>query len=111
MHRDFERAKIAGAVREVTSQLAQFSVQPTLRRRIIVAQLNDPYLAKKHHLAEVGTIEEFSISADDGLMFEKRLCVPIDSVVKAELLTDAHSSPFSKHPCSTKMYQDLKRVY
>ncbi|KAA0046150.1 pol protein [Cucumis melo var. makuwa] len=35
--RDFERAEIAVSVGEVTSQLAQLSVQPTLRQKIIVA--------------------------------------------------------------------------
>ena len=44
-------------------------------------------------------------------MLERRLCVPADSAVKTELLTEAYSSPFSMHPRSTKMYQDLKRVY
>ncbi|KAL4016622.1 hypothetical protein IC575_024274 [Cucumis melo] len=44
-------------------------------------------------------------------LFERRLCVPSDSAVKTELLSEAHSSPFSMHPGSTKMYQDLKRVY
>ncbi|TYK28168.1 pol protein [Cucumis melo var. makuwa] len=39
--RDFERVGIAVSVGEVTSQLAQLSVQPTLRQKIIVAQLND----------------------------------------------------------------------
>ncbi|KAL0534073.1 hypothetical protein IC582_028354 [Cucumis melo] len=34
-----------------------------------------------------------------------------DSAVKTELLSEAHSSPFSMHPGSTKMHQDLKRVY
>ncbi|KAL0541315.1 hypothetical protein IC582_021357 [Cucumis melo] len=43
-------------------------------------------------------------------MFERRLYVPVDNVVKTKLLTEAHSSPFSMHPGSTKMYQDLKRV-
>ncbi|TYK05492.1 pol protein [Cucumis melo var. makuwa] len=52
--RDFDRAKIAVSVGEVTSQLAQLSVQSTLRQRIIVAQLNDPYLVKKHRLVEAG---------------------------------------------------------
>ncbi|KAL4017188.1 hypothetical protein IC575_024864 [Cucumis melo] len=55
--------------------------------------------------------EDFSISSDDGLMFEGRLCVPEDSAVKTELLTEAHSSPFTMHPGSTKMYQDLRSVY
>ncbi|KAA0036948.1 pol protein [Cucumis melo var. makuwa] len=109
--RDFEKDEIAVSVGEVTSQLAQLSVQPTLRQRIIVAQLNDPYLVEKRRLVETGQGEDFSISSDDGLMFEGRLCVPEDNVVKTELLTEAHSSPFTMHPGSTKMYQDLRSVY
>ncbi|KAL0537321.1 hypothetical protein IC582_026298 [Cucumis melo] len=109
--RDFERAEIAVSVREVASQLAQLIIQPTLRQRIIVAQLNDPYLVEKHLLVEAEQGEDFSISSDDGLTFDGRLCVPEDSVVKIELLTEAHSSPFTMHPRSTKMYQDLRRAY
>ncbi|TYK08815.1 pol protein [Cucumis melo var. makuwa] len=82
--RDFERAEIVVSVGEVTSQLAQLSVQPTLRQRIIVAQLNDPHLVEKRRLVETGQGEDFSISSDDGLMFEGRLCVPEDSAVKTE---------------------------
>ncbi|KAL0535932.1 hypothetical protein IC582_024862 [Cucumis melo] len=111
LHRDLERAEIAVSVGAVTMQLAQLTVQPTLRQRIIDAQSNDPYLVEKRGLAEVGQAVEFSISSDGGLLFERRLCVPSDSAVKTELLSEAHSSPFSMHPGSTKMYQDLKRVY
>ncbi|XP_050937768.1 uncharacterized protein LOC127148317 [Cucumis melo] len=89
--RDFERAKIAVSVGEVTSQLTQLSLQPTLRQRIIVAQINDPYMVEKRRLLEAGQGEDFSISSDDGLTFDRRLCVPEDSAVKAELLTEAHS--------------------
>ncbi|KAA0047194.1 DNA/RNA polymerases superfamily protein [Cucumis melo var. makuwa] len=87
------------------------SRKPTLRQRIIDAQSNDPYLVEKRGLAEAGQVVEFSLSSDGGLLFERRLCVPSDSAVKTELLSEAHSSPFSMHPGSTKMYQDLKRVY
>ncbi|KAA0032408.1 pol protein [Cucumis melo var. makuwa] len=111
LQRDFERAEIAVSVVKVTSQLAQLSVQPTLRQRIIVAQLNDPYFVEKHRLVETGQGEDFSISSDDGLTFNGRLCVPEDSAVKTELLTEAHSSPFTMHSGSTKMYQDLRCVY
>ncbi|KAA0066927.1 pol protein [Cucumis melo var. makuwa] len=85
--RDFERVEIAVSVGEVTSQLAQLSVHPTLRQRIVVPKLNDPYLVEKRHLVETGQGEDFSISSDDGLMFE------------------------GLHPGSTKMYQDLRSVY
>ncbi|TYK04919.1 ty3-gypsy retrotransposon protein [Cucumis melo var. makuwa] len=77
-HPDFERVEIAVLVGEVTSQLAQLSMQPTLRQRIIVAQLNDPYLVEKRRLVETGQGEDFSISSDDGLTFEGRLCVSED---------------------------------
>ncbi|KAL0556819.1 hypothetical protein IC582_005336 [Cucumis melo] len=111
LHRDLERAEIALSVGAVSMQLAQLKVQPTLRQKIIDAQSNDPYLVEKRGLAEAGQAVEFSISSDGGLLFESRLCVPSDSAVKTELLSEAHSSPFSMHPSSTKMYQDLKRVY
>ncbi|KAA0046134.1 ty3-gypsy retrotransposon protein [Cucumis melo var. makuwa] len=70
----------------LSRKLAQLTVQPTLRQRIIDAQRNDPNLVEKRGLAEAGQAVEFSISSDGGLLFERRLC-------------------------STKMYQDLKRVY
>ncbi|KAL0544328.1 hypothetical protein IC582_019441 [Cucumis melo] len=111
LHRDLERAEIAVSVGAVTMQLAQLTVQPTLRQKIVDAQSNDPYLVEKRGLAEAGQTAEFSLSSDGGLLFERRLCVPSDSAVKTELLAEAHSSPFSMHPGSTKMYQDLKRVY
>ncbi|KAA0065422.1 ty3-gypsy retrotransposon protein [Cucumis melo var. makuwa] len=111
LHRDLERAEIAVSVGAVTMQLAQLTVQPTLRQRIIDAQSNDPYLVEKRGLAGAGQAVEFFVSSDGGLLFERRLCVSSDSAVKTELLFEAHSSPFSMHPGSTKMYQDLKRVY
>ncbi|KAA0051715.1 pol protein [Cucumis melo var. makuwa] len=111
LHQDLERAEIAVSVGVVTMQLAQLTVQPTLRQKIIDAQSKDPYLVEKRGLAAAGQAVEFSISSDGGLLFERRLCVPSDIAVKTELLSEAHSSPFSMHPGSTKMYQDLKRVY
>ncbi|TYJ96004.1 pol protein [Cucumis melo var. makuwa] len=111
LHRDLERAEIAVSVGAVTMQLAQLMVQPTLRQKIIDAQSNDPYLVEKRGLAEAGQAVELSISSDGGLLFERRLCMPSDSAAKTELLSEAHSSPFSMHPGNTKMYQDLKRVY
>ncbi|KAL4030883.1 hypothetical protein IC575_009137 [Cucumis melo] len=65
----------------------------------------------ERRLVETRQGEDFSISSNDGLTFEGRLCVPEDSAVKTELLTEAHSSPFTMHPGSTKMYQDLRSVY
>ncbi|KAL4023074.1 hypothetical protein IC575_016822 [Cucumis melo] len=73
LHRDIERAEIAESVGAVTMQLAQLTVQPTLRQRIIGAQSNDPYLVEKRGLAEARQADGFSISSDGGLVFERRL--------------------------------------
>ncbi|KAL0551846.1 hypothetical protein IC582_010935 [Cucumis melo] len=62
----------------------------------------------ERRLVETGQGEDFSISSDDGHTFEGRLCAPEDSAVKTEHLTEAHSSPFTMHLGSTKMYQDLR---
>ena len=37
--------------------------------------------------------------------------MPADITIMTDLLNEAHSSSFSMHPGSTKMYQDLKRFY
>nr|GFC02402.1 retrotransposable element Tf2 [Tanacetum cinerariifolium] len=45
------------------------------------------------------------------MWFGDRLCVPSDPTLREALLSEAHSSPFSIHPGSTKMYEDLKQHF
>ncbi|TYK06203.1 ty3-gypsy retrotransposon protein [Cucumis melo var. makuwa] len=75
LHRDLERAEIAVSVGTVTLQLAILSVQLTLRQKIIVAQRNDRYLVEKRRIVEIGQADEFSISSDDELLFERSLLI------------------------------------
>ncbi|TYK21999.1 ty3-gypsy retrotransposon protein [Cucumis melo var. makuwa] len=77
-------------------------------RAEIAVSLNDPYLVMKRLLVKAGQGEDFSISSDDGLTFDGRLCVSEDNAVKTKLLTEAHSYPFTMYPGSMKMYQDLR---
>nr|GFA71573.1 DNA/RNA polymerases superfamily protein [Tanacetum cinerariifolium] len=51
---------------------------------------------------------EFLLDDDNVLWQGTRLCVHNDATLREALLTEAHSSPFSVHPGSTKMYHDLK---
>jgi hypothetical protein len=37
--------------------------------------------------------------------------VPKDSAIKREIMEEAHHSPYTVHPSSTKMYRDLREVY
>nr|GFC94937.1 retrotransposon protein, putative, Ty3-gypsy subclass [Tanacetum cinerariifolium] len=48
----------------------------------------------------------------DGVVwFEDRLCVPSDQALREKVMTEAHSSPFTVHLGSTKMYKDLKQYF
>nr|GFD37366.1 putative reverse transcriptase domain-containing protein [Tanacetum cinerariifolium] len=42
---------------------------------------------------------------------DTRLVVPNNASLREALLTEAHSSPFSVHSGSTKMYHDLKQYF
>jgi hypothetical protein len=39
------------------------------------------------------------------------MCVPDDPEVKSIILKEAHETPYSIHPGSTKMYMDLKEMF
>nr|GFD40954.1 retrotransposable element Tf2 [Tanacetum cinerariifolium] len=54
---------------------------------------------------------EFHLDNDNVLWQNTRLVVPNDVSLREALLTEAHSSPFSVHPSSTKMYHDLKQHF
>nr|GEY95977.1 retrotransposon protein, putative, Ty3-gypsy subclass [Tanacetum cinerariifolium] len=88
---------------------ASLRVEPGLMSRIKEAQKDD---------SEIWTIVEnldkqveFHLDNDNVLWQDTRLVVPIDASLREALLTEAHSSPFSVHPGSTKMYHDLKQYF
>nr|GFC63120.1 retrotransposon protein, putative, Ty3-gypsy subclass [Tanacetum cinerariifolium] len=88
---------------------ASLRVEPDLISRIKEAQKED---------SEIWTIvenldeqTEFCLDEDDVLWQGTRLCVPNDVSLREALLTEAHSSLFSVHPGSTKMYHDLKQHF
>ncbi|GJX85147.1 putative nucleotidyltransferase, ribonuclease H [Tanacetum coccineum] len=60
---------------------------------------------------EDGKHTEFSVDDDGIVWFEDRLCVPNDQALREKVMTEAHSSPFTIHPGSTKMYRDLKQYF
>nr|GFA97149.1 retrotransposon protein, putative, Ty3-gypsy subclass [Tanacetum cinerariifolium] len=88
---------------------ASLRIEPDLISRIKEAQKED---------SEIWTIienldkqVEFRFDDDNVLWQDTRLVVPNDTTLREALLTEAHSSPFSVHPGSTKMYHDLKQYF
>nr|GEX05351.1 reverse transcriptase [Tanacetum cinerariifolium] len=88
---------------------ASLRIEPDLISQIKEAQKED---------SEIWTIVEnlnkqveFRLDDDNVLWQDTRLVVPNDATLREALLTEAHNSPFSIHPGSTKMYHDLKQYF
>ncbi|KAK5775256.1 hypothetical protein PVK06_043129 [Gossypium arboreum] len=90
------------------SILAELRARPLFLQQICEAQKNDSELQAKRAQCESGCKSDFRIRPDDCLMFRERVCV---SKLIQKILHEAHSGCLSVHPSSTKMYNDLKKVY
>ena len=55
--------------------------------------------------------ESFTLGGDDILRYQDRLCVPYVNDLRTRIVVESHSSRFSIHPGSNKMYHDLKLIY
>jgi len=53
----------------------------------------------------------FELQEENSLWFQNRICVPDIPEIKEVILREAHQTPYSIHPGSTKMYMDLKEVF
>ena len=62
IHKDLERTGVVVAVEEVAAQLAQLTVQPTLRHCLIDKKHDDPDLVAKRCFIDVNQIEEFLLT-------------------------------------------------
>ncbi|KAL4283832.1 hypothetical protein GQ457_16G018880 [Hibiscus cannabinus] len=91
--------------------VAELQVKPTLIQLIREKQLQDSAMAA--HVPDIaeGKPTDFRFRDEGVLCFKDRIVVPDDGELRQTILTEAHSSPFSMHPGSTKMYRDLKDKY
>ena len=53
----------------------------------------------------------FEKEGDGVLNYQGRLCVPRVDGLQERILKEAHSTRYSIHPDSTKMYRDLREIY
>ncbi|GJW89544.1 putative nucleotidyltransferase, ribonuclease H [Tanacetum coccineum] len=88
---------------------ASLRVEPNLISQIKAAQKDDGEIWAI--IQNIDQQTEFRVD-DDGILWQgTKLCVPEDPTLREALMTEAHSSPFSIHPGSTKMYHDLKQHF
>nr|CAE04032.2 OSJNBb0068N06.8 [Oryza sativa Japonica Group] len=91
--------------------LATLEAKPTLLDRIREAQKNDPDIHGILKNMKQRKAAGFTEDEHGTLWNGNRVCVPDDKELKRLILQEAHESPYSIHPGSTKMYLDLKEKY
>jgi hypothetical protein len=93
--------------------LFNIALTPTLRDEIIAAQKNDDgmYHIKRRIQEGDPKVTCFREDAEGTLWFKERLVVQRREALKKKILDEAHTSRYSIHPWSTKMYHDLRQQF
>nr|GFC57033.1 retrotransposon protein, putative, Ty3-gypsy subclass [Tanacetum cinerariifolium] len=84
-----------------------------MRQRRWLELLKDYDTNIQYHPGKANVVAD-ALSRKSGMIAgikDTRLVVHNDASLREALLTEAHSSPFSVHPGSTKMYHDLKQHF
>ena len=75
------------------------------------AQRKDEVMEKLRLKIRSGNPGGYQEAADNAIMFEGRICVPPNEELRNEIMSEAHDTPYTAHPGSTKMYQDLRQKF
>ena len=91
--------------------LASFTVRSTLVDEIQTAPLADESLSRVRAELPPESDSGFRVRDDGVLMFRERICVPAMEQLRQKILTEAHTSAYSIHPGTTKMYRGVRELY
>jgi hypothetical protein len=93
--------------------LFHITFMPTLRDEIKTTQKNDEGMCHIKRRMQEGDpkVACFHEDAEGTLWFKERLVVPKKEAPKKKILDEAHTSRYSIHPGSTKIYHDLRQQF
>jgi hypothetical protein len=93
--------------------LYNITLTPILRDEIIAAQKNDEGMTHIRKRIQEGDpkVACFCEDTEGDLWFKDRLVVPKKEALKRKILNEAHTSRYSIHPGSIKMYHDLRQQF
>jgi hypothetical protein len=93
--------------------LFNITLMPTLRVEIIAAQKDDEGMGHIKRRMREGDPRVACLHKDvEGtLWFKERVVVPKKEALKKKILNEAHTSRYSIHPVSAKIYHDLKQQF
>ena len=86
-------------------------VKPTLEDHVITSQQYDMGISRIKDNVRKGVAGSFFVDDRGVVFFENRLVVPKKQHLRQLILKEAHDSPLTIHPGSTKMYQDLRQRF
>jgi hypothetical protein len=93
--------------------LYNITLTPILRDEIIAAQKNDEGMGHIRKRIQEGDLNVacFREETEGVLWFKDMLVVPKKEAMKRKILNEPHTSRYSIHPGSTKMYHDLRQQF
>ena len=108
---DMRRLDIEVSAEDVQVRLASLHLQPSLLDRIKEAQKEDP--ERETLLRTIADKEKTELCQDENEVIRHgtRLWVLDQAGLRKEVLHESHSSSYTIHPGSTKMYKDLKKHF
>ncbi|WVZ84237.1 LOW QUALITY PROTEIN: hypothetical protein U9M48_031289 [Paspalum notatum var. saurae] len=98
-------------ITEQMAELYSLIIEATIKERIITAQKQDKGMAQIHEGIDEEKKACFTVDDQGVLWFKHRLVVPKDMELRRKILDEAHTSMFTMHSGSNKMYQDLKQKF
>ncbi|GJV28891.1 putative nucleotidyltransferase, ribonuclease H [Tanacetum coccineum] len=101
--------------RKNSGTMACLKIQPGIIKDLELMEVKLVVCGSKGYIASLKIVPKLiswikEAQNEDGELCN-RLCVLNDSPLREAILTEAHSSPFSIHPGSIKMYRDLKHNF
>ena len=109
--RELDQMEIEVCVYGKNTTLATLLIHPSIIGEIKIIQVEDKDLQYIMERMKNKKETDFSIKENGSLWYKERLCIPDKKELKKNILREAHSTPYTAHPGSTKMYQDLKSIY
>src|SRR3954454_8074833 len=91
--------------------LSTLVAKQTLEDRIIVSQRRARGVRRIKENIASGVAKCFSTDSKGTVFFKNRLVVPKNKNLRQLILKEAHDTPLSIHPGSTKMYRDLRQRF
>ncbi|XP_073313472.1 uncharacterized protein [Primulina huaijiensis] len=103
---DLQRSEIALVEEGTIARLSALAIRPTLIDKIKHEQQLDTLLLDLRAKAKKKGNSEFGLNSDRLITFQGRICVPVGDAIHLDVLTEAHTAPYS-----VKIEHNDRRAY